>query len=198
MVNAFVENLNALRRLQTGLRGDLVVVRMWRPEDARGLFEAIDASREHLGRWMDWVDRHQTIEDAQEYIARAAVSFTEGEQIGLGIFDARDGLTVLGGTGYHEIDWEVPALETGYWISAAAQGHGYVTETVRLLTDFAFAELGANRMAIHCDPGNYRSRRVAERAGYRLEGQLRNKARTPNGGLRDTLVFSMIPADRIP
>jgi RimJ/RimL family protein N-acetyltransferase len=196
VVNAFVENLDALRQMQSGLQGELVLVRMWRPEDAAGLYRAIDTSRDHLSRWMDWVSRHQTIEDAQEYIARAAVQFTEGEQIGLGIFEGRDGVTVLGGTGYHEIDWTVPALETGYWITESAQGKGYVTETVKLLTNFAFGQLGANRMAIHCDPGNYRSRRVAERAGYRFEGQLRNMSRTPEGGLRDTLVFSMIPADR--
>ena len=36
---------------------------------------------------------------------------------------------------------------------------------------------------------------MAERLGYQLEGRLRNKARTPDGGLRDTLVYSLIPGD---
>jgi RimJ/RimL family protein N-acetyltransferase len=61
------------------------------------------------------------------------------------------------------------------------------------LTDFAFRGLDANRVSIHCDPRNERSRRVAERCGYELEGRLRNAARTPSGTLRDTLIFSRVP-----
>jgi len=59
----------------------------------------------------------------------------------------------------------------------------------------AVAEFNANRISIHCDPRNERSKRVAERLGYQLEGRLRNKARTPDGGLRDTLVYSLVPGD---
>jgi ribosomal-protein-serine acetyltransferase len=189
--------LSALRMLREGLTGTKTRVRLWTPNDAEPLFEAIDSSREHLRQWMDWIDRHQSSSDTAEYIARSIIEFTRREQIGLGIFDIADNRTVLGATGFHEIDWTVPAFEIGYWIVKPAQGRGYVGEAVDLLTTFAIDCLEASRIGIHCDPGNFRSRMVAERAGYTLEGQLRNKARTSTGSLRDTLVYSLIPSDRV-
>ena len=184
---------DAFRQVRDGLFGRRIVCRMWRDDDAGPLYGAIDASREHLRPWMDWVDRHQNVGDTQDYITRCLLDFTRRETITIGIFSRHDNQTVLGGTGFHNIDWTVPALEIGYWSAVAAQGHGFISEAVELLTDFAFSGLSANRVSIHCDPRNERSRRVAERCSYELEGRLRNAARTPAGDLRDTLIFSRVP-----
>jgi RimJ/RimL family protein N-acetyltransferase len=59
----------------------------------------------------------------------------------------------------------------------------------------AFAVLGARRMQILCDEGNVRSARVAETAGFQLEGLLRNDDRRPDGTLGSSLVFSLIDTD---
>jgi RimJ/RimL family protein N-acetyltransferase len=53
--------------------------------------------------------------------------------------------------------------------------------------------LNANRVEIRCDARNTRSRSVAERCGYVLDGTLRRDTITTDGHLRDTLVFSMLP-----
>jgi RimJ/RimL family protein N-acetyltransferase len=185
----------AFSRLRQGIHGSRIIVRLWADSDAEALFAAIDNARSHLKPWMDWVDRHQEPADTRDSITRWLIEFTRRENIALGIFDRADNRTVLGATGFHNIDWTVPAVEVGYWVIPEVQGQGYVTEAVALLTDFAFAEFDANRISIQCDPHNERSKRVAERLGYQLEGRLRNKARTPDGGLRDTLVYSLVPGD---
>jgi RimJ/RimL family protein N-acetyltransferase len=185
----------AFRHLRDGLRGPRVLVRLWSDSDAEALFAAIDRSREHLRTWMEWVDRHQDVADTRDYITRALLDFTRRDSMALGIFDRTDNRTVLGSTGFHDIDWTVPTLEIGYWVVPEAEGRGYVTEAVALLTEFALREFSANRIAIYCDPRNLRSRRVAERLGYRFEGQLRNTARTPQGALRDSLAFSLVPGE---
>jgi len=186
----------AFRHLRDGLIGPRVIVRLWRDSDAAALFSAIDDARSHLKPWMDWVDRHQDVADTSDYITRSLLEFTRREAFVLGIFDRTDNQTVLGSTGFHNIDWTVPAFEIGYWIIPAAEGQGLVTEAVGLLTDYALSEFSANRISIHCDPNNERSRRVAERLGYQFEGRLRNRAWTPQGTLRDSLVFSFIPGDQ--
>jgi RimJ/RimL family protein N-acetyltransferase len=48
---------------------------------------------------------------------------------------------------------------------------------------------------IRCDARNTRSAAVAERLGFVREAHLRNEARSTDGELRDTLVFSLIPSD---
>jgi len=68
-----------------------------------------------------------------------------------------------------------------------------VTEAVERISRFAFEELGANRVEIRCDPENVRSRAVAERLNFELEGILRNDtiSRIDNK-LRDTCVYAKI------
>ncbi|MGH2616717.1 MAG: GNAT family N-acetyltransferase, partial [Thermomicrobiales bacterium] len=98
-------------------------------------------------------------------------------------------------TGLHDPNWELRSFEIGYWLRANAVGHGYMTETVRVLVDFAFGQLQARRIEINCDTHNERSRNVAERAGFILEGRLRNAMLTPQGEPGDWLVYSLIPED---
>jgi RimJ/RimL family protein N-acetyltransferase len=70
-------------------------------------------------------------------------------------------------------------------------GRGYATEAVRGIAAFAFDALVARRVEIRCEPLNRPSARVAERAGFRLGGQLPNDAVGADGATRSTLVFAM-------
>ncbi len=97
------------------------------------------------------------------------------------------------GSGLHPRDWEVPKFEIGYWCRTSQQGCGYVAEAVRALTRVGFEQMGANRIEIRCDPRNICSRRVAERAGYKLEVKLRHEQVSPDGALRNTLIYSLFP-----
>ena len=90
----------------------------------------------------------------------------------------------------------MPKFEIGYWCRARFAGQGYTTEAVRGIAAFAFDTLGARRVGILCDPRNRPSARVAERAGFRLEGELRNESVGADGRPCITLVFSMTPEDR--
>ena len=101
----------------------------------------------------------------------------------------------MGGSRLLRIDWEVPKFEIGYWLRTRFAGQGYMTEAVGCITDFAFDRLGARRVEIRCDSLNRRSARVAERAGFCLEGELRNAEVGPGGEPRHTLVYSMIPEE---
>jgi RimJ/RimL family protein N-acetyltransferase len=89
-----------------------------------------------------------------------------------------------------------PRFEIGYWCRTRYAGQGYITEAVRGITGFALDHLDARRVEIRCDSLNRRSERVAERAGLRLEGELRNAELGADGEPRNTLVFSMLPEER--
>jgi ribosomal-protein-serine acetyltransferase len=177
------------------LRGPQVVARPYGVDDADEVFAAIEESREHLWPWLPWGAQHQSVEDTRDFLLRsqAAWLLREGD-LHVGIFAASSG-RFLGGAALHVHGWNVPAFEIGYWLRSSAQGHGYVSETVRLLTDFAFESLGAQRVMIRCDARNIRSAAVAERLGFMREGRLRHDARDATGALRDTLVFSLVPSD---
>ena len=176
------------------LVGERVVVRPYRPEDAEQHYAAVEESRAHIAPWLPWVGGYASVEDSRDYIARERAHWLLREDLGLGIFERATG-RYLGGTGLHPRNWDVGVFEIGYWLRASAEGHGYMAESVRLLTDFALDTLGANRVYIRCDARNTRSANVARRLGFVPEAHLRNEARAADGSLRDTLVFARIPGD---
>ncbi len=86
----------------------------------------------------------------------------------------------------------MPKFEIGYWCRTRITSHGYITEAVTRISAFAFDALGARRVEIRCDPRNFRSARVAERAGFTLEGTIRNNEVGTDGKLRDTRIYASI------
>jgi hypothetical protein len=82
----------------------------------------------------------------------------------------------------------------GYWLLAHARGRGLVTHALRLVSRWAFEELGVRRVGLLADPRNVASLRVAERAGFQREGVLRSWANV-NGERVDHVSFSLLPTD---
>ncbi len=155
------------------------------------------AQRESFGelqRWMKWAGSPITLEETIAHARLASEVFGSGEDFALwGFLKGADEFVLA--CGLHHCDWEVPKFEIGYWCRVSYQGHGYVTEAVRALTRVGFEQLGANRIEIKCDARNSRSRRVAERSGYRLEAELKNDSRAPDGTLRNTLIYALLPSE---
>ncbi len=180
--------------LPAELRSERVLLRPLVGEDAPAVFAAIDESRALLRPWMEWVDKHQTVDDTLDYCLQCQARWLLRSDLALGIFAPETG-QFLGGTGFVTPDWTVRVFEIGYWIRASAEGHGYVGDAMRLLVELAFRDLEARRVAIFCDAQNRRSQRVAERAGFVHEGTMRNDSLSTDGEIRSTLVFSLIPED---
>lgn len=178
--------------IPTELRGERANVRLLEDEDAPALFEAIDESREHLARWMPWTKEHQSIADSLKYIRRSKADWLMRTRLPLGIFESATG-RLVGGSGLERIDWALRSFEIGYWLRVGTEGHGYAQETVRLLTRMAFGQLLANRLQIIMDPRNVRSERVAQRAGFQLEGTLHHTSLDSTGAPADRQVYALTP-----
>ncbi len=110
---------------------------------------------------------------ARSWIKRYEDGWDEGSRAGFAIHP-NDGDALLGWAGLVELDLERRQGEIGYLVAPAARGQGIALRTVMLLTRWGFAELGLERLELRIDPENIPSTKVAERAGYRLEGVLRN------------------------
>jgi ribosomal-protein-serine acetyltransferase len=175
------------------LRGERVLVRPYRLEDAEVMFEAVMESRDHLLPWLRWVVTYETLDDARDFVRRSAARWLTREGLVVALWDVASGRFV--GGGHLGPDWSVPKFEIGYWVRASAQGRGYITEAVKLLTDYAIATYSAQRVMIRCDARNTRSAAVPERLGFTREARLRNDALAYDGALRDTLVFAVTPEE---
>ena len=155
----------------------------------------IAQSLSHLRPWMIWAQEAPTAESSEMVVRRMQADFIARRDLCFHLHARRaDGSPgrLLGGTGLHRIDWTVRKFEIGYWIRPEAAGRGHVSEAVRLLAALAFDRLGARRVEIRCDARNLKSRAVAERCGFALEGVLRCDSLGVDGQPRDTAVYARI------
>ncbi|MFD0517687.1 GNAT family N-acetyltransferase [Paractinoplanes durhamensis] len=86
------------------------------------------------------------------------------------------------------------AGQIGYWLDPAARGRGVATAAVLMLCGWGFGRLGLDLIEWRAEVGNIASRRVAEKAGFRLEATLRQ--RLVHRGVRvDAWVGSMLASE---
>jgi RimJ/RimL family protein N-acetyltransferase len=67
------------------------------------------------------------------------------------------------------------AAEIGYWVDPRARGRGVATDAARALCAWAFRRLDLDLIEWRAEVGNDASRRVAEKAGFLMEGSLRQR-----------------------
>ena len=169
-----------------------LVLRCWEPRDAPLLKEAVDSSIDHLLPWMPWAAHEpQSLEDKVALLRQFRGKFDLGQDFTYGIFSP-DETQALGGTGLHTRIGD-DALEIGYWIRASRAGEGLGTESTAALTRVAFEFTEVDRVEIHCEPENERSRAIPRRLGYREEAILRRRLRHPDP--RDVVVYSLFRDD---
>jgi ribosomal-protein-serine acetyltransferase len=90
---------------------------------------------------------------------------------------------VAGGVG-STLDLVNREAEVGYWLAETYEGRGIITAAVRALLGYLFDEVEVNRVMLRAAVGNMRSRAVAERLGFTLEGVQ-----------RQALILDEVPTD---
>jgi len=92
------------------------------------------------------------------------------------------------------IDRETATVELGYIVAEEARGRGVATEALRRLTEWTLRETGAKRIELLISVDNVASKKVAERAGYELEGVLRSTY-LKEGRREDSEIWSLLAPD---
>jgi len=151
---------------------DGIVVRPFRKHDAQELFALTIANRDSLSEWLTWVASVTSVEDTREYLRGSERSALEHRAFVCGIYA---GGPLAGAIELHDIDWTNRHAKVGYWLDEAQRGKGIMTRAARALIEYAFEALDLQRVEIRAAAENSRSRAVAERLGFRLEGMLRKR-----------------------
>lgn len=161
------------------LETERCVLRCFDPRDARELHELVRANREHLARWLEWArDEPLQLAERVELLRRFRRRFDGDEDWAYALLAAdRGGL--LGSVAIHPCPGEAAAFAVGYWIAREVGGRGLATEAVAAVVRCAFEVQHAARVEIHCDASNVRSRALAERLGFRLDAELRDRGHAP-------------------
>jgi RimJ/RimL family protein N-acetyltransferase len=171
------------------LRDDAIVLRPWRMEDAPAVFAACQDPA--ISRWIPWVPSPYTRGDAEAYLQGCIDSGDERHPFA--IDDVRTGQLL--GAIEMRLDGQRVRGHVGYWVAAPARGRGTGTRALRLLAIWGHETLELQRLELITDPENVASQRVAEKVGFVREGVLRSHLRHPDGRVRDSVMFSLLPGE---
>jgi len=128
--------------------------------DAAEIFERY-ASDPEVVKYVGF-PRHQTIADTEAFIRYCDDEWARTPAGPVLVWSRADG-RLLGGTG---LGFEAGGVvSTGYVLARDAWGHGYATESLRAMIDFAHG-LGVARLIARCHPDHRASARVLEKCGF--------------------------------
>jgi len=186
-------NKNRLNRKDIVLTDGAVSLRPYDKKDAGELYKAVRESLAELTVWMSWAHEDYSIRESRDWLKRKPEEWKYRIAYDFAIFDSKDG-SYLGGCGLNRIDHECRTANLGYWVRTGRASQGVATAATLLLVGFGFKELGLNRIEILAAIDNKSSIRVAEKAGARREGILRNRI-SVREKVHDAVMFSLIPQD---
>jgi ribosomal-protein-alanine N-acetyltransferase len=144
-----------------------------------------------IGRMLLAVPVPYTEQDADNWIAHRLRNARERE-IQFGIRRA-DGF-LIGAIGLVEGRSNVIYCgEIGYWLAAEYRGRGLMPRAIRVFAEYAFRELQLHKLTATTYPFNPSSARALEKAGFALEGRLREHVRSRDGAeYYDALVYGLV------
>lgn len=140
-----------------------------------------------------WYTSVPSPDKMESEITRRLKLMAHGSMMPFSIIDKTTGL-VVGMTTFMNIDSVNKRLEIGStWYRKSVQRSPLNTECKILMLTHAFDTLNAIAVEFRTHIMNHQSRNAIERLGAKLDGILRQHSVLPNGTVRDTAVYSIIP-----
>jgi ribosomal-protein-serine acetyltransferase len=155
------------------------------------LYDLIDTNREHLRKWLLWVDKRKSADDFEQIIPIWIRNYADNNGFDAGI---RYNGKLVGMIGLHYIDWKNSATSIGYFLSEEAQGNGIITRAVSSLLKYLFETIKINRVEIQVAVNNHKSIAIPERLSFVNEG-IRRDGQWLYDHYEDLVTYSMLAKD---
>ncbi|WP_291120021.1 GNAT family N-acetyltransferase [Empedobacter sp. UBA7248] len=161
--------------------------------DSIEIFNTIDSQRDYLGKWLPFVAFTKEVKDTENFV-KSIVNATEDKFEF--VFTIRKSDKFIGLIGFKDTDKQNNKTEIGYWLSENYQKQGIVTKSVRKICDFAFDELGLNKIQIKCAVNNVPSKNIPKRLDFVFEGIERQGELLTSNFYTDLEIYSKLKSER--
>jgi RimJ/RimL family protein N-acetyltransferase len=175
------------------LTDGVLLIRPLEHADRDAVYAAVAESIPEVSRWLPWCHPGYRPEETAAFIESTRNAWAQESHFNFGVFDAAAG-TYCGGISVNHIVRANRMANIGYWVRTGATKRGVAAGAVRLAAQFGFEDLGLSRIEIAAIPENIPSRRVAEKAGAKLEGIARNRI-VMHGQAYPAALYSLLPED---
>ena len=169
------------------LETERLILRKISPSDAADMYEY--ACRPETSRYLLW-SPHPYYSYTSELTRFLQKEYAEGRFFDFAVI-WKEKMKMIGTAGFTSVDDKNLCIEVGYVLSPDYWGKGIATEALGAVINFAFCELGANRVEAKYMAGNEASLKVMRKCGMTFEGIQRGKLLV-KGEFRDIGVCSIL------
>ena len=139
-------------------------------KDAEEVFALIEENRTHFREWLGWLDSTKQVSDTRAFTTINLRKFAEGNALDTAIvYEGK----IVGKISINKIDRATNTAHFGYMLGKQYSGKGIMTRAVHAMEKIAFEQYDVTKIEIRAAVDNVKSRAVAERLGYTLEGTIR-------------------------
>jgi RimJ/RimL family protein N-acetyltransferase len=163
------------------IKTDRLVLRPYNDQDSTLLFDLISRNRSYISEsFPGTMTSCKDQESTTEYITSLESEWFSMKKFIYAIIE-KESQTLIGSIILKGIDWNIPKCEVGYYLDHQWYGKGLTTEAVKAVSLMALEDLGMKKLILRVIPGNSASSKVALKAGFKLEGILKNEFKTGDG-----------------
>jgi len=163
---------------------------------------AVVDSFKELQPWVPWAQNYPSVEQSEEYIRECCAAWIMKNNNNVGIpfwIIEKASNKFIGSAQLHNIAWDIPRYEIGYWLKTSATRKGYMCEAINALTRYCFIQLVAKRVEIKCETKNERSKKIPIALNFNHDATLKNaQLAIADRKITDTLIFSRTDLTNLP
>lgn len=156
--------------------------------DANAIYDLINTSRDELLPWLPWVTLTKDVSDEENFLTKVLEHFGTGDSLNLIILYHNRPVGMISFNKFNKLD---NSTEIGYWLATKFVGKGIMQRAVTGMCALGFNDYQVNKIEIHAAVENARSNKVAERAGFHLNGLIR-ASELLSDGYHDEYVWTLL------
>lgn len=172
---------------QVALDTDRLILRVPKRKDSHDMYAY--ASDPECSRYCLW-NTHKSLSESYYFICGMIKENKQNHEINFAVEEKATG-KMIGTISIFSFNPEHRLAEIGYSFAKKCWGHGYATEALNKLIEYAFFTLKLHRLEAQCDSRNMRSARVLQKCGFENEGFMRKRLYV-KGEYADILFYGLV------
>ncbi len=173
----------------------VIELKRFTPVDEKERLEAVRDSIESISRFIAIFPENYTEEENRSWLQINAINWEEDREYCFKIsFPGSE--RMIGEARLNYLRPIHKVANVTYWVRKGEEGKGIATRAVKILAGIGLGEMMYNRLELWMSVENTGSKLVAEKAGAKLEGIMRNRM-LRNGEPEHAYLYSIIPEDII-
>ena len=149
-------------------------------------------SRDFLQPWEPrWPKNFLTKDSYNLFVSQSETALIKKQIYNFFIFHKKTN-NLMGGLSLTNLKSEgYKSITIGYWMGETYAGKGYMRDSLKIISNYCFIDLGLNRIEAACLPKNLSSKKVLLNSGFKVEGYAKKYLKI-NGKLEDHLLLAKL------